>query len=341
MATNERPGVYSSYEVTNSISGTSAGGVVGVVGIAESGFDSGVVAISTEAAAIDAFGATGLAELCALALRNGASIVHAIALEDGADADDYAEAFASLAVVEDIGTQFCDSRDSDVHKAMEEAIASASEAYKYRIGVVEYVGTVTELVAAAKSLNYERMVLVAGNDDVTEGYFAAALVGAIAATTDPAVPINGAELLGIEVTDRYSDTDINTLVRGGVSLLEQSGTGVYALRVVSTCSEVGGVSDATWREITVVRIIDEVIPAIRTSLRSKFSRAKNTEQTRGAIRTQVVIDLEQRVTNEIINSYGDVTVSVDDDEPTMCAVEFEFAVTHGLSHIMLTAKITV
>ncbi|MPM52769.1 hypothetical protein SDC9_99531 [bioreactor metagenome] len=87
--------------------------------------------------------------------------------------------------------------------------------------------------------------------------------------------------------------------------------------------------------------MDDVIPAIRSSLRSKFSRTKNTAQNRGAIRSQVIVELEKKLAAEIIDSYGEVAVSVSVDNPTACTVEFSFAVAHGLNQIYLTAHITV
>ena len=88
-------------------------------------------------------------------------------------------------------------------------------------------------------------------------------------------------------------------------------------------------------------MVDNVIPSIRQSLRSRFSRSKNTAQTRGAIRSQVIVELENKLKAEIIDSYGEVTASVYEEDPTVCLVEFSFAVAHGLNQIWLTASITI
>ena len=84
-----------------------------------------------------------------------------------------------------------------------------------------------------------------------------------------------------------------------------------------------------------------MIPGLRSSLRSKFHRAKNTEQSRGAVRAQVVVELENRVSREIIDAYENVAVSALEEDPTVCLVEFSFAVVHGMNQIWLTAHITV
>ncbi len=341
MALNERPGVYSSYEVTSSVRGSTTGGDAGCAAKSAKGTELGCVRITSSAQALEQFGEGSLSDMCAVALRCGAGAVVARAVGEDADAADYAAAFAELCEAESIGVMFCDSREANVHSAMMEAILAASETCRYRIGVAESAGETAALVSAAKALNCERMVLVAAEAAEAKGSYAAALTGVIAATSDPALPINGATLTGIGCSLRYSDDDVNTLVRGGVTLIENQAGTPAVLRAVTTRTTTGGVEDTTWREVTTVRIIDEVIPAIRDSLRRRFSRAKNTAQTRGAIRTQVVIELQDRVTREIIDSYGDVTVEPAADDPTVCEVGFGFTVAHGLNHIYLAARITV
>ena len=90
-----------------------------------------------------------------------------------------------------------------------------------------------------------------------------------------------------------------------------------------------------------ILIVDDLIPTIRTALRSKFSRTKNTVRNRSAIRSQVIVELEKKAAAEIIDSYGEVTVSASTDDPTVCLAEFSFAVAHGLNQIYLTVHITV
>ena len=123
--------------------------------------------------------------------------------------------------------------------------------------------------------------------------------------------------------------------------LEAVGGVVSPVRGITTRTTTGGAQDITWRELTTILIVDDVIPTIRSSLRSRFSQTKNTAQTRGAIRSQVIVELESKLRAQIIDSYGEVAVSVYDEDPTVCLVEFSFAVAHGLNQIHLTAHITI
>ena len=161
-------------------------------------------------------------------------------------------------------------------------------------------------------------------------------------TRDPAIPLNGTPLNGLTgVSVDYTDSEIDLLVRGGVTPLEAVGGVVSPVRGITTRTTTGGADDTTWRELTTILIADDVIPAIRQSLRSRFSQTKNTVQTRGAIRSQTIVELENKLRAEIIDSYSDVAVSASEEDPTICLVEFSFAVAHGLNQIYLTAHITI
>ena len=137
------------------------------------------------------------------------------------------------------------------------------------------------------------------------------------------------------------ESEIDAMVRGGVTPRESLGGVLSPVRGITSRTKTGEVSDATWRELTTILIVDDVIPAIRESLRSKFARSKNTARNRSAIRSQVIVELERKRAAEIIEGYGEVAVRASEDDPTVCEVEFPFAVAHGLNQIYLTAHITV
>ena len=78
----------------------------------------------------------------------------------------------------------------------------------------------------------------------------------------------------------------------------------------------------------------------REVLRAKLMRAKNNALTRNAIRSQVVVELEDRIDREIIESYDHLSVTASTTDPTVCVVEFEFTVVHGLNRSYLTAHLS-
>jgi len=322
----------------------------------------GLVAINTQAAAgvvqtvtsydraVALFGSNGaedMAELIRLALKNGASGVAAVPV---ASAGGYEAAFAQLAALEDIALVICDSTDAAVQKKLRDSVIEASEMRRERLCVLAGAKneSVDNFIARAKELNHERAVLVApgavdGKGAAVSGLpLAAAVAGAIAGESDPAVPLGGAELLGLNgVAVRLEDRDIDRLILGGVTPVESLGGVVSVVRGVTTRTATAGTVDAAWRDLSAIRVVDDVIPGLRSALRAKFRRAKNTPQSRGAIRAQVVLELENKLAREIITGYEDVTVSADAEDPTRCLVEFAFTVAHGLNQIWLTAHITV
>ena len=347
---HERPGVYSSYEASTLVRRGTGTKTVGVAAKAAAGTAGEVTLVTSYEAGVQKFGrdsgTPGMETILRLLFLNGVAAVRAVRVAaDGS----YSDAFDLLALEEDVQVVVCDSGDAAVHQQLRSSLEAASAARRERIAVVGGDGEdAEELLEHSEALNSERMVLVGPDVLDSEGnalpavFAAAAVAGAIAAGADPAVPLNGAALQGLGgVSRRCSDSEIDTLVRGGVTPLEAVGGVVSPVRGITTRTKTGGAADATWRELTTILIVDDVIPTIRASLRSRFSRTKNTAQTRGAIRSQVILELENKKTAEIIDSYGEVTVSVDEADPTVCLVEFSFAVAHGLNQIYLTAHITV
>ncbi len=343
LTTHERPGVYSAYDASTVVSGSGGGKVAGLAALVTGETDGALVRVSRYEDAVAAFGEDeAITELIRLLLLNGAAAVAAVPV---ADTEGYDDAFAALEAVEDVQIMVCDSDTLTVQQAMRDSIKAASEARKERIGVVcgAKGETVSALVTRAQGLNSERIVVAApGLDGENGAKVAAAVAGAIAGESDPAVPLGGAELRGLgALAAQYSDSEIDQLVRGGVTPVESVAGVVSVVRGVTSRTKTGEAADATWRELGTILIVDDVVPAVRASLRSRFHRAKNTEQSRGAIRSQVILELENKVAREIITGYDGVTVSALEEDPTVCLVEFSFTVAHGLNQIWLSAHITV
>ena len=342
---HERPGVYSSYDTSTVIRGGRAVRTIGVAAKATSGTPNTPVTLTSYEAGISAFGedaasAPGMSTILSLLFENGASTVVAVSVDED---EDYAAAFAALEALDNIQVVVCDSSDETVQEDLLDSLNTASATRRERIAVVGMSGAnTTALTTRAKALNSERMVLVAPLGGDAGAAVAAAVAGAIAAESDPAVPLGGAELKGVGALQaQYSETEIDTLVRGGVTPVESVAGVVSVVRGVTTRTKTGEAADATWRELTTIRIVDDVIPTVRNALKARFRRAKNTEQSRGAIRSQVVVELENKLAREIITGYENVTVTADTENPTVCLVDFAFTVAHGLNQIWLSAHITV
>ena len=348
---HERPGVYSVYDASAVVTAGRGSKTVGVAAKALRGTVGEAVILTGYAAGVNAFGEdaeAGMSTLLRLLFSNGAATVAAVRVADEGALADYQAAFDVLGK-QDVQIVVCDSADTQVQQALRTAVETASGQRRERIAVVGGSGdTAAQLVERAAALNSERMVLV-GPDVLGSGgktlpgvFAAAAVAGVLAAGGDPAVPLNGAELAGLGgLAEDYGDNDIDLLVRGGVTPLESVAGVISPVRGITTRTTTGGTVDTTWRELTTILIVDDIIPSVRSALRSRFTRAKNTARSRGAIRSQVIVELEKKMAAEIIDSYGDVSVKASEEDPTVCLVEFGFAVAHGLNQIWLAVHITV
>ena len=346
---HQRPGVYSSYDVTALRPKSGGRKTVGLAALSQKGKPGEVQTFTSHESAALAFGGKeeAIVQLIRIILLNGAAAVAAVPVRDQ---DGYAAAFQALQAQDGISLVLCDSTELTVQQALRDSVIAASAARRERIALAAGGAqeAVSALVTRAKALNSERMVLVAPGTVDTGGTpqsgvtACAAVAGVLAAQQDPAIPLGGAQLIGLSgLSAQYGDNDIDLLIQGGVTPLESVAGTVSVIRGVTTRTKTGEAEDTTWRELSTILIVDDIIPSIRNSLSARFRRVKNTAQSRGAIRSQVVLELEQKRNQEIITQYDAVAVRADTENPTVCRVDFSFTVAHGLNQIWLNAHITI
>ncbi len=336
MSVRLRPGIYSSYEVNSEK--LNAGGKAVALCAAAGGSEA--KSIATYAEAVTAYGSDcNMTKLIRIILNNGAGEVKAIPVAS----NNYAAAFATAISERDAEYIVCDSESATVHAALKAALSDADEDEKYKIGIVQLDGDADDIVSAAENLNYERMVLCGNSEENgTTGSVAAAVAGVIAGRSDPALPLNGAVLQGIsELSESFSDAETEQLLGGGVTPIEKDADEIVIVRGITTKTETEGVADSSMRDVNTILVINDVIPAVSATLKKFFVRTKNTPQTRGAIRTQTVLLLEEKLKQEIIASYSNVRAEADEEDPTVCRVSFDFSVMSGLNTIELLACLTV
>lgn len=345
---HERPGVYSDYDASSVTATGSTERVIALAGVSEA--KSGLYTVTSYASGRDTFGESSqLGRMLKLAYQNGAGTVLACPVAEDTEA---AYQAALTLLLAEKRASFCvvGSTQEKVHIALRDAVEAASGQRGECIGLAGMASpSVAELTARAAKLNSERVVLMApdvylsGETAAAGGCMAAsALAGVLCDQSDPAMPLNGQVLQGISgVTAGYEDTEYDALVAAGVTALECVGGRVSVIRGLTTRTKTGNAADKTFRELTTILIVDDVIPSIRRTLRAKFTRAKNSALTRNAIRNQVIVELEDRIDKEIIEGYDNLTVTASTTDPTTCVVEFEFRVVHGLNRIYLTAHISV
>lgn len=345
---HERPGVYSDFDASGVTASGGGAKTVALAGLSEAA--AGLYTVTDYAAGAAAFGAgSQLGRMLKLAFANGAGTVLACPVAADA-AGEYAAAFDRIFAERAARLCAVGSGLEAVQTALRDRVDEVSRLRGECVGLAGMeTPTADALIERAAVLNDERMVL-AGPDVYVSGetafgggcMAAAALAGVLAAQTDPALPLNGQALAGLSgVSATVGEAELDRLIRGGVTMTELSGGRVCVIRGITTRTSTGGAADATYRELNTILILDDVIPGVRSGLQAKFARAKNNLSTRGAVRSQVIVELEDRVARQIIDGYDAVSVTADADDPTVCRVSFGMTVTHGLNRIYLTAHISV
>ena len=341
---SERPGVFSSYQTSTITNGGTEGGAVGLVA-ACGGCEIGrVYSVTRMSSASLYFGEDEnslMIALCEILLLNGASEIRAVAVENE---QSYEQAFAILEGDETVTSVVCDSDSEAIHILLSESVGRASANKRERVGVVFAAENAGE---RAKRLNSERMVMVSqsglsGAGEVLPGIFLAAALAAQVSAGGAGKNYNGLRLSGLtQLGEALGEDEVDEWIRTGVTPLEAISGGVEVIRAVTTRSESGGVPDRTYRDLSTVLVIDNVIRAVRGALHPVLSGARNNQRTRTALATQAAVVLVERQGAGLIDGYDAPRVYPDPDDGGICILELAFTVARGINQIHITAHIRV
>lgn len=342
---SEHPGVFLDY-VNSSITYSNYNNrIVGIVGKATLKPE-GIVYITNTKDAAYMFGDdSALANLCTIALKNGAYKIAAVAV-DGSSSS-YNDAFDLLANQNNICAVMCDSQNLTIHKLLQTSINTASNNTNRRIGIIG-CGINKNVLNWAKSFNNERIVLIAQHpiDDnksiLSSSYIGAAMLGLIAKNADPTSSLNGSLLNNINnLSANLSENDIDNYIKSGITTFECNNSKVKLIRAVTSRTKTNGTLDTTFRDLNTTLIIDDIISSISQTLASFIKEAKNNKTTLSAISTQSIIKLEEYMDLNIINSYKSPQVFISENDPSVCIVKLEFSVLKGLNQINISAHLNV
>lgn len=332
MIIRERPGIYAEYCVKSSMNSSFESGIT--VGIAAEvlGNLTQTETVVSYLDALEKYGLSPMTRLAKILMYNGAWNILAAPVING----NYASAFANL-TAKNVDIIICDSNSSSAINAMKTAVENT----EFCMGFAEFDGTAAQCVSLAQSINSQRIV-ICGNIADDAGNLAAALAGAVAYKADPMMSFNGLKLLGCgELQNDFTEQEIESLIAGGVTPVEYDGNAICVVRGVTTKTEADGVPDKSMRELNTALVANNVLKSVYTALKARFAYGRNDDLTRGAIRSQVVVELEKKLRAGIIESYGNVGAAADTDDPTVCVVSFEFTAAFGLNSIALTAYLEV
>lgn len=332
MTVRERPGIFAEYCVKNSMSSSFESGITVGVAAEALGNETQAHTVTSYLDALEKYGLSPMTRLVKILMLNGALNIIAVPVRNG----NYAAAFGEL-TAKNVDIVICDKTTAAVIGEMKAAVENT----EFCMGIAEFDGTAAQCVSLAQSINSPRIV-ICGNAADEPGNLAAALAGAIAYRADPLMSFNGLKLLGCgELINDYTEQEIDSLIAGGVTPIEYDGKAICTVRGVTTKTLTDGVPDKSMRELNTALTANNVLKSVYTALKSRFAYGRNDELTRGAIRSQVVVELEKKLKAGIIEGYGNVRAAADISDPTVCNVSFEFTAAFGLNSIVLTAYLEV
>lgn len=342
---NQRPGVYSRYDVSSAYAAPRSAAYAAVVARA-SGGERGVLHSFTSLSALaEAFppdtGGAALRGCVQILLQSGVSKVYAVAVGP----EGYAAALVKTEQLENVGAVVCDAVEAADLAAVKLSAQVSAEALRERVA---FCGAAADGAAqAAETLNCERVVLCCpavkqvGGGSAHAAYGAAALAGKVLAQGDAAYSFSGEALATVEQPETLGESEIQALLAAGVSVLEQSGGAVECVRALTTRTKTGGETDYALRGLNAILCIDDVMRAVRAALKAVLRGGRASGRSLEAIRSQAAVVLADKKSDGVIERYEAPLARIHAEDPTVCVVELAFHVAHVVSQIHVSAHIQV
>lgn len=345
LINNQRPGVYSRYDLTSTYSTPRSANGAAVVARANGGVANTLYTFSSYQKAAEVFApdAAGTHMLTCVKLLFDSGVSQVVAVRtDG----DYAAALEKLEQVDNIGAVVFDASNAADIQLVKASVQRSADGLRERVGYCG-VDDAEAAVAAARAVNCERIVICAPAAAVQNGadaaavYTACALAGKVLAQNDCAYNWNGAEFPLLEPPVRLEEAVIQQLIGAGVTVFEQVGDAVECIRAVTTRTKTGTVEDRSMHSLNTILIVDDVMQSIRAALKLRLRGARVSAQSLQSISSQVTVELAGKQDDGILESFSPPSVYLDESDPSVCIVELSFKVAHVVSQIYITAHIQV
>lgn len=113
-----------------------------------------------------------------------------------------------------------------------------------------------------------------------------------------------------------------------------------ALRILTTRATAEGPEGESFRSLNATLVTDELLRDLRAALAARFRAAQNSTLTRTAIRSAVLLVLQDYRARGWLSAFGDLRVYADAGDASLCRVEFTYSIPAGLHRIALSAQMT-
>jgi hypothetical protein len=271
----------------------------------------------------------------------------------------YATALNTLALEEAIRIVLLDNSRETLHDEVVSHLATCAADDKERMAIIGALPGKTKatIKTLAHGLNNGRIMLVPAPIDtdgnaIAGSYLAAAFAARDSQITDPALPRNFESVIGfggLEVKFNKADTD--ELLGAGVAVCAEIGGKIEMLRSVTTYSYTGSdVPDNTYREWCTNKSADYVARRMRARARGVLAKhRKDTPATREILKTELTMEMESFVSEEIILreldannnqiSPAEITISEDPGLPGVLYANYGGTLVGSAYKVYLTGQL--
>jgi phage tail sheath gpL-like len=227
-------------------------------------------------------------------------------------------------------------------KAHMQTVSGALE-QRRGFGVIAQTASIALATTLTTNINNERVSLgyargVKMWSPEVAAHYAAAWMG----QPDPAMPLNGMELRGIDVAPQgswLSRQEQETLLANGVTPLDVDGGGTMRIIRAVTCylTNSSNTPDPSYLDVTTITALDYGDLAIRTRINLRFRPAKGTERTIRDVRSEIIAvmyDLQAAGIWRNVDKYKDqVLLEESNTTPGTWKVQIPAPVVPGL-HVL-------
>lgn len=346
MLETMRPGIYTSYTVSAYGAGEGERGL-GIVSASQIPQLS-VQKITSQGQAQELFGpldgAAPMTRMIIAALQNGVGKLYAVspATEDESG---YEAALNQLLEVPEVYAVCTDREDQELETFLKTKLDAMEAEGRERIAVL---GSSDWEQAEQKAvrMNHKRICVAypAAASSQGAGNLSPVLLGSmICREHRPYSNLNGELAEGdFILSQQLSREQQEQLMQVGICLLEPASDAVMLVRGMTTHTKnESGLNDRTYRNISSVLILDQVVPGLRQVLQQLLTSSDNSTASLDGIQSMTASRLEDFKQQGLISDYGVPNVYLKEDDRTVCVVEVNFTVRQGLNQIYLTAQIHV
>lgn len=342
---NQRPGVYSRYDVTSAYTAPLSLKYAAVVAKASGGEANTLYRFTNYNEACEAFLPDGdgvfMRSLIGLLFESGVSEVLAVSVGDS-----YETALKALESIGNVGAIVCDATGASDLDALKAFVLTSSGVQRECLAFCG-IGNPADAITASRALNCERVVLACpavssrSTGARTASLAAAALAGKILASGDAAANFNGDSFPLLTMPELLPEAMIQALLEAGVTVFESVGGVVECIRALTTRTRTNGVPDRGMAGINTILIIDDVVQAVRSTLKLRLGGGRINGSPIESIRSQVAIVLSDKRNDGLLESFAPPRCYPSASDPSVCVVEMSFTVAHVVNQIHVTAHIQV